>query len=162
VSRAHAAIGSFVFLFVGPGVVDVVVPWALTRWEVHDFPLALRVVGVVLIAAGAAVLLHGFWRFVVEGIGTPSPARPTQNLVVGGAYRYVRNPIYLANTSIIVGQGLLLGQLKLLVYGVGVLVLFTAFVRFYEEPTLRRKFGEEYEDYCRRVPGWWPRRPAQP
>jgi protein-S-isoprenylcysteine O-methyltransferase Ste14 len=159
VSRASAAVGSFVFLLVGPGIVDIAVPWALTRWEVHDFPLVLRIVGGLLIAAGLTVLLHGFWRFVVEGLGTPSPARPTQHLVVGGAYRYVRNPIYLANTSIIVGQGLLLGQLKLLVYGVGVLILFYAFVRFYEEPTLRRKFGAEYEEYCRTVPEWWPRRP---
>jgi protein-S-isoprenylcysteine O-methyltransferase Ste14 len=160
VSKARAALGSFVFLFVGPGVVDFVVPWALTRWEMHDSPLVLRIVGGVLIAAGVAVLLHGFWRFVVEGVGTPSPVRPTQHLVVGGAYRYVRNPIYLANTSIILGQALLLGRLKLLVYAVGVFIAFVAFVQFYEEPTLRRKFGEEYEDYCRRVPGWWPRRPA--
>jgi protein-S-isoprenylcysteine O-methyltransferase Ste14 len=160
VSRASAALGSFVFLFLGPGIVDVAVPWALTRWEAHDFPLGLRIVGGVLIAAGAAVLLHGFWRFVVEGVGTPSPARPTQHLVVGGAYRYVRNPIYLANTSIILGQALLLGRLNVLVYAVGVFIAFTAFVRLYEEPTLRRKFGEEYEDYCRRVPRWVPRRTA--
>jgi protein-S-isoprenylcysteine O-methyltransferase Ste14 len=160
VSRAHAVLGSFVFLFVGPGIVAGAVPWALTRWEMHDFPLALRIVGGVLIAAGVSVVLHGFWRFAVEGLGTPSPARPTQHLVVGGAYRYVRNPIYLAVTTVIVGEALLLGRLKLLVYAFGCLILFSAFVRFYEEPTLRRKFGEEYEDYCRRVPGWWPRRPA--
>jgi protein-S-isoprenylcysteine O-methyltransferase Ste14 len=149
-----------VFLFVGPGLVAGLVPWLLTRWEMHDFPLALRIVGGVLIAAGVSVVLHGFWRFVVEGLGTPSPAAPTQHLVVGGAYRYVRNPIYLAVTTVIVGEALLLGRLKLLVYAVGCLILFAAFVRFHEEPTLRRKFGEEYEDYCRRVPGWRPRRPA--
>jgi protein-S-isoprenylcysteine O-methyltransferase Ste14 len=160
VSRATAALGSFVFLFVGPGLVAGLVPWLFTRWEMHDFPLALRIVGGVLIAAGVSVVLHGFWRFAVEGLGTPSPAAPTQHLVVGGAYRYVRNPIYLAVTTVIVGEALLLGRLKLLVYAVGCLILFSAFVRFHEEPTLRRKFGEEYEDYCRRVPGWMPRKPA--
>ena len=147
------------FLFVGPGVVAGAVPWALTRWHMHDFPLALRIVGGLLIAAGISVVLHGFWRFVFEGLGTPSPARPTQHLVVGGAYRYVRNPIYLAVTTVIVGEALLLGRPKLFVYAVGCLIVFSAFVRFYEEPTLRRKFGEEYEDYRRRVPGWRPRRP---
>jgi protein-S-isoprenylcysteine O-methyltransferase Ste14 len=159
-NRASAALGSFVFLFVGPGLVAGLVPWLLTRWQMHDFPLALRIVGGVLIGAGVSVVLHGFWRFVVEGIGTPSPARPTQKLVVGGAYRYVRNPIYLANTTVIVGEALLLGQLKLLVYAVGCLIVFAAFVRFYEEPTLRRQFGDEYEQYRRRVRGWWPRRPG--
>ena len=159
-NRVHAAVGSFVFLFVGPGIVDVAVPWALTHWDMRDgWPLILQIAGGALIAAGAVVLLHGFWRFVVEGLGTPAPARPTQHLVVGGAYRYVRNPIYLANISIILGQAILLGRFELVVYGIGVLILFYAFVRFYEEPTLRRQFGAEYEEYCRTVPGWWPRRP---
>ena len=159
-NRASAAVGSFVFLFVGPGLVAGAVPWALTRWDMRDdFPLPLQMVGVVLIVAGVSVVLHGFWRFVVEGLGTPSPAVPAQRLIVGGAYRWVRNPIYLAVTTVIVGEALLLGQLKLLVYAVGVLILFSAFVRFHEEPTLRRKFGADYEEYCRTVPGWWPRRP---
>jgi len=159
VSRATAAVGSFVFLFLGPGLVAGLLPWAFTRWEMRDFPLALRIVGGAFIAAGASVVLHGFWRFVVEGLGTPSPAAPAQRLIVGGAYRWVRNPIYLAVTTMIVGEALLLGQLKLLVYAAGVLILFSAFVRLHEEPTLRRKFGPDYEEYCRTVPGWWPRRP---
>jgi protein-S-isoprenylcysteine O-methyltransferase Ste14 len=159
VSRASAAIASFAFLFLGPGIVAGVLPWAFTRWRMHDFPLGLRIVGVVLIAAGVSVVLHGFWRFVVEGLGTPSPAVPAQRLIVGGAYRYVRNPIYLAITTVIVGEALLLGRLRLFVYAVGCLILFAAFVRFHEEPTLRRKFGADYEEYCRTVSGWRPRRP---
>jgi protein-S-isoprenylcysteine O-methyltransferase Ste14 len=125
----------------------------------HDFPLVLRIVGGVLIAAGVAVVLHGFARFVLEGLGTPSPVAPTQKLVVGGAYRWVRNPIYLAVTTTIVGEALLLGRPWLLAYAAGLLGLFAAFVHFYEEPTLRRQFGVEYEQYCRTVPGWLPRRP---
>ena len=159
-SRARAALGSLVFLVVGPGVVAGLVPWFLTRWRMHDAPLALRVVGGVLIAAGAAVVLHGFSRFVVEGLGTPSPAAPARRLVVGGAYRYVRNPIYLAVTTVIAGEALLLGRLGLLAYAAGCLLLFAAFVRLYEEPTLRRQFGEDYERYRREVPGWLPRWPA--
>lgn len=104
------------------------------------------------------MLLHAFARFVVEGIGTPAPVAPTERLVVGGLYRYVRNPMYLAVTATIVGQALLLGEPILLAYAAALLVVFAAFVRWYEEPTLRRQFGAEYEAYRRAVPGWRPRR----
>jgi protein-S-isoprenylcysteine O-methyltransferase Ste14 len=103
------------------------------------------------------VLLHAFLRFVVEGVGTPAPVAPTQQLVVGGLYRYVRNPMYLAVAATIVGQALVLGQLVLLVYAAVFGVAVFAFVRWYEEPTLRRQFEDQYEEYRREVPGWWPR-----
>ena len=144
-----------------PGTVAGLIPWWLTNWEVQEpLPhwLPARIVGIVLIAAGVVVLLHAFARFVVEGIGTPAPIAPTQQLVVGGLYRYVRNPMYLAVGATIVGQGLALGQLVLLVYAAVFGVTVYTFVRSYEEPTLRRQFGERYEEYLRSVPGWWPRR----
>jgi len=118
----------------------------------------LRIVGGVLVAAGVLVLISAFAQFVVEGIGTPAPVAPTENLVVGGLYRYVRNPIYLALAATIVGQALLLGQLVLLPYAAAFLVVVASFVHWYEEPHLRRQFGAEYETYRRAVPGWWPRR----
>jgi protein-S-isoprenylcysteine O-methyltransferase Ste14 len=158
--RARAAAGSLVFLFVAPGVVAGLVPWLLTGWEVRD-PLRhwapLRVLGMILLAAGAVVLLNAFARFVVEGIGTPAPVAPTERLVVGGLYRFVRNPMYLAVASTIVGQALALGQLVLLPYAAAFLAVVAAFVHWYEEPTLLRVFGERYEEYRRAVPGWWPR-----
>jgi protein-S-isoprenylcysteine O-methyltransferase Ste14 len=160
-TRARAALGSLVFLLVAPGVVAALGPWLVTGWEVRT-PLqgweVLRVFGALLLAAGAGVLLYAFARFVLEGLGTPAPVAPTERLVVGGLYRYVRNPMYLAVAATIVGQALLLGQLVLLFYGAGFLALVAAFVRWYEEPTLSRRFGPEYDDYRRRVPGWWPRR----
>lgn len=139
------------------------IPWWLTDWRVGQ-PLPLwfpvRIVGIVLLVAGAVVLVQAFVRFVVEGIGTPAPVAPTQRLVVGGLYRYVRNPMYLAVASVIVGQGLALGRLVLLLYAVAFAGVVAAFVRWYEEPTLRRQFGEQYEEYRRSVPGWRPlRRP---
>ena len=136
------------------------VPWWLTGWRVEE-PLPhwwpLRVLGAVVLALGVGVLLHAFARFVVEGVGTPAPVAPTERLVVGGLYHYVRNPMYLAVAATIVGQALVLGQPILLAYAAGFLVVVAAFVRWYEEPTLRRRFGEEYEAYRRAVPGWWPR-----
>jgi protein-S-isoprenylcysteine O-methyltransferase Ste14 len=160
VGKAPAAVGSAAFFVLAPGVVAGFIPWWLTGWEVRE-PLPqwapLRVLGVVLLASGATVLLHAFARFVVEGVGTPAPVAPTQHLVVGGLYRYVRNPMYVAVLAAIVGQALVFGRLVLLLYAAVLGVAFAAFVHWYEEPTLRRQFGAQYEAYRCAVPGWRPR-----
>jgi protein-S-isoprenylcysteine O-methyltransferase Ste14 len=111
----------------------------------------------VLIAVGSAIVLEAFGRFALEGIGTPAPVFPTKHLVVKGSYRYVRNPMYVAVTSMILGQALLLGNLHLLEYAVIPWLVAHLFVLIYEEPTLRRSFGAEYETYCAHVPRWIPR-----
>lgn len=155
----RAALGSALFLVAAPGVVAGLVPWLLTGCDAHDWWLPARIAGVALIVAGAAALIHAFARFVLDGLGTPAPVAPTETLVVGGLYRYVRNPMYLAVAAIIVGQALLLGQPLLLPYAAGFLAVVYAFVRLYEEPVLSRRFGEQFESYRRSVPGWIPRRP---
>jgi len=158
----YAALGSTLFFLLAPGVVAGVIPWWLTRWVVLPAPLALRLLGVVLLAAGVPVLVSAFVRFARDGLGTPAPVAPTERLVVSGAYRYVRNPMYLGVLSAIVGQALLLGQTQLFRYAGLIALAFVLFVHFYEEPALRQQFGAEYEAYCRAVPGWWPRlRPWQ-
>jgi protein-S-isoprenylcysteine O-methyltransferase Ste14 len=156
--RSAAAVGAAAFFALAPGVVAGLVPWWLTRWEVRPYWLPLRVAGAVFVALGALVLLHAFIRFVVEGVGTPAPIAPTQRLVVGGLYQYVRNPMYLAVVTVILGQWLLLGQPVLLWYGLAVGVTMAAFARWYEEPALREQFGAEYEAYRSAVPAWLPRR----
>jgi len=159
VRKGTAAIGSLFFLVLAPGTTAVLIPWMLTSWRERVPPPhpATRVGGLVLIAVGAAALLSTFGRFVLEGRGTPAPVGPTQKLVVGGLYRYVRNPMYLAVAAIIIGQALLLGRPVLLPYAVAFLATTAAFARWYEEPTLRERYGPEYEAYRRGVPGWWPR-----
>jgi protein-S-isoprenylcysteine O-methyltransferase Ste14 len=158
--RTTAAVGSAVFFLLAPGVVVGLIPWLLTRWEARE-PLPywapVRVLGGLLLIAGLVALVHAFVRFVVEGFGTPAPVAAPERLVVGGAYRYVRNPMYVAVLAAIVGQALLLGQLVLLLYAAVAWVIVAAFVRFYEEPTLARRFGADYEAYRRAVPAWWPR-----
>jgi protein-S-isoprenylcysteine O-methyltransferase Ste14 len=153
-------VGSVVFLVLVPGVVAGVVPWWLTDWQVHERYawLPLQLSGLTFLVGGVFVLLHAFVRFVVEGLGTPAPVAPTERLVVGGFYRYVRNPMYLAVAAIILGQALMFGQPVLLPYAAAFAVAVVAFVRQYEEPALRRQFGEQYETYRRAVPAWWPRR----
>jgi protein-S-isoprenylcysteine O-methyltransferase Ste14 len=114
-------------------------------------------VGLSFTVAGALLLLSAFVRFVVEGLGTPAPIAPTQRLVIGGLYRWVRNPMYLAVELCVVGQGILLGRPVLLVYAMIAGLTMWSFVKLYEEPTLARRYGAEYEQYRREVPGWWPR-----
>ena len=156
--RTRAALGSIVFFAIAPVSVAGVVPWLLTRWHAHELWLPLRLLGGGLVAAGAAVLLLAFARFVLEGLGTPAPVAPPERLVVGGAYRYVRNPMYVALEAVVIGQSLLLGRAVLVVYAAMLFVVFAVFVRFYEERTLQRTFGAEYEAYRRAVPAWLPRR----
>lgn len=157
--RAKAAVGTTVFLVLAPGVVAGLIPWWLTGWEVgHEFWLPMRLGGAVAVGTAVGVLLHAFIRFVVEGIGTPAPVAPTERLVVGGLYRYVRNPMYLAVLAAVVGQALILGRLELLGYAAVLAAAFAAFVHWYEEPTLQRQFGEEYDAYRQAVPAWLPRR----
>jgi protein-S-isoprenylcysteine O-methyltransferase Ste14 len=149
-----------VFLVVAPGVVAGLIPWGLTGWDAREPPpsLPLRLAGLVLLAAGVVVLVQAFARFVLEGLGTPAPVAPTEQLVIGGPYRYVRNPMYLAVAATILGQVLVLGQPILLLYAVAFGAAVAAFVHWYEEPTLRRQFAEQYDAYQRAVPAWWPRR----
>jgi hypothetical protein len=93
---ARAAAGSFLFLALAPGVVAGLGPWLLTGWRVEGAALPIRIAGLILLVVGVGALLHAFARFLVEGLGTPAPVAPTERLVVGGLYRYVRNPMYLA------------------------------------------------------------------
>src|SRR5918995_1493877 len=165
--RSTAAVGSAVFFLLAPGVVGGLMPWLLTGgWQVRE-PLPYwapaRVLGGVVLVAGLIALVGAFVRFVVEGLGTPAPIAAPDRLIVGGVYRYVRNPMYVAVLAAIVGQALLLGRLGLLLYAGVVWAAVAAFVRFYEEPTLTSRFGADYEAYRRAVPAWWPRlRPWDP
>src|ERR687898_821493 len=159
--RPTAALGSAVFFLLAPGVVVGLIPrWLREGWQLREplpYWMPMRVLGGVLLAAGVIALVGAFVRFVVEGLGTPAPVAAPDRLIVGGVYRYVRNPMYMAVLAAIVGQSLLLGRLGLLLYAGVVWAAVAAFVRFYEEPTLTSRFGADYEAYRRAVPAWWPR-----
>ena len=154
-----AAFGTAIFLILVPGTAAGLVPWLLTGWRLRDPPPhpLIRFAGLGLVVVGSIVLVEAFVRFVTEGRGTPAPIAPTDRLVIGGLYRYVRNPMYLAVAATIVGQALLLGRLELLAYAALFLGTTAAFVYWYEEPTLLLRYGSQYETYRRAVPRWWPR-----
>lgn len=156
-SARRAALGSGIFFLVAPCVVAGVGPWLVTSWVAEPMPTALRVAGAALIVVNVPLLVHAFFRFATEGRGTPAPVAPTSSLVVGGVYRWVRNPMYVAVGSVIAGQALLLGSPALAVYLALYCVAVATFVHGYEEPVLRATFGAEYEAYCQAVPAWWPR-----
>src|SRR4051794_15464221 len=151
-----AALGSAAFFVVAPCVVAGLVPWLITDWDAGHTWLPLQVAGAALVLAGVAALVYSFARFVTEGRGTPAPVAPTEQLVVGGLYRYVRNPMYVALLAAILGQALLFACWGLLAYAAGVFAAVYSFVRLYEEPELARTYGEEYAEYRRAVPGWLP------
>lgn len=149
---------TLIFTVIVPGFWTVLMPyWMLplgTRPEVRGAGVA----GWFLIAAGITLYFAcAFWGFAVRGKGTPLPLDPPKNLVVEGPYRIVRNPMYWGVGSIVLGEATIFHSVSLAelaaVFAVGVI----AFVLLFEEPELRRKFGSEYEEYCRRVPRWLPR-----
>ncbi|TCC59532.1 isoprenylcysteine carboxylmethyltransferase family protein [Kribbella pittospori] len=147
-----AALGSTAFFFAAPCVVGGLIPWAVSGWAAPRFwP------GYVVVAAGAFVVLRAFVRFVREGRGTPAPVAPTEELVVGGDYRFVRNPMYVGVVTAIFGQALLFLDLGVLTYGVLAWAVMASFVRWYEEPVLLQRYGAQYDAYRRSVPAWVPR-----
>lgn len=158
--KAGAVIGSVVFFVIAPGTVAGWVPYALSDWKVAP-PLldvqAIRIIGIVIAAAGLAGLIECSVRFTVKGHGTPAPVAPPDLVVVTGLYRHVRNPMYVAVVSIVVGQGLFFGSVAVLEYAIAVWLVFHLAVLVYEEPTLRKQFGPSYEWYRSNVPRWWPR-----
>jgi protein-S-isoprenylcysteine O-methyltransferase Ste14 len=159
-SRAAAILGTVVFFFVAPGTVAGFVPWWIGKWSVHSpFPgfTAIRVIGFALIAVAFVILLEAFLRFALKGIGTPAPVFPTKHLVVTGSYRFVRNPMYVAVVSLILGQAFIFGDIRVFEYGLFVWLAMYLFVLSYEEPTLRRTFPADYALFTANVPRWIPR-----
>jgi protein-S-isoprenylcysteine O-methyltransferase Ste14 len=142
-----AALGSAAFFVVAPGTVVGLIPWLITRWEITGSTPVSRVVqilGVLLIVIGLVPVVHAFTQFAKAG-GTPMPIAPTERLVVTGLI------------VVILGQALLFGSVWLLLYAALAWIITASFVRLYEEPTLLRQYGSQYEEYRRNVHAWLPR-----
>jgi protein-S-isoprenylcysteine O-methyltransferase Ste14 len=151
---------SILFTFLLPGTVTVLIPyWIISSKGAGIFPnhQTLRYFGFPLIVVGAAGLLWCIWGFFSEGRGTLAPVDPPRHLVVRGLYRYVRNPMYVSVMTILIGEAIFFMSTNVLIEAVVFLTLAHLFVVFYEEPILRRKFGESYEKYSQTVGRWVPR-----
>lgn len=150
-----------IFTVVVPGTVAIYVPQTLRDRVAADHVSSSVFSGVslVLFLCGATIYLWCAWDFAVKGLGTPAPIDAPRVLVVKGLYRFTRNPMYVGVAAMIAGQAGYYRSASIGIYLLIVLLAFHTFVRLYEEPTLRRLFGEQYEGYCRTVPRWLPRLP---
>jgi protein-S-isoprenylcysteine O-methyltransferase Ste14 len=149
---------TLIFTVIAPGFWTVVLPyWLLPRGTRPDVR-GSGAVGWLLVAAGIALYFAcAFWGFAVRGKGTPLPLDPPKKLVADGPYAIVRNPMYWSVLSVMLGEAAVFHSAVVAEWAAGFFVAVNLFVLLYEEPALRRKFGVEYEEYCRRVPRWIPR-----
>ena len=151
-------IRTLIFTIIVPGFWTVAMPYWMLPRGVRLELRAASLLGLPLIAAGVALYVAtAFWGFALRGKGTPAPIDPPRTLVTEGPYRVVRNPMYWAVACVMMGEALAFGSPALAELAVAFFAGTILFVVLYEEPTLRRKFGAEYEAYCRRVPRWIPR-----
>lgn len=148
---------SLLYLIIEAGLFAVYVPLALLRTGPGIETGLISLLAIPLWIIGSLMILRCFWDFTFRGRGTPLPADPPKELVVTGFYRYVRNPIYVGAFLIFFAHFLWFGYWSLLMYTVLAFIGVHFFIIFYEEPTLKRKFGAAYEEYCQRVPRWIPR-----
>jgi protein-S-isoprenylcysteine O-methyltransferase Ste14 len=153
---------SALFTVLLPGTVLLWVPLWLSALAGERLDLGVaRWVGVPLVVIGAASLLWCIWDFARRGKGTLAPVDPPRFVVRSGLYRVVRNPMYLSVLTVLVGEAVLFGSLRLVAWAVIVASTVHLFVVAYEEPSLRRQFGVPYEEYCGAVTRWFPRRPRR-
>ncbi|HSY91683.1 MAG TPA: isoprenylcysteine carboxylmethyltransferase family protein [Candidatus Binatus sp.] len=148
---------TLLFTILVPGTVLGLVP----RWLLGGFSRPesgpLTWLGILIILIGGAVYLRCAWEFAVRGLGTPAPIAPTKFLVTTALHGYVRNPMYIGVFGVLLGEVVTFRSMVLLLYAAFICVAVQLFVIFYEEPTLRRRFGESYEEYLRSVPRWIPK-----
>jgi protein-S-isoprenylcysteine O-methyltransferase Ste14 len=142
-----------------PGFFAGYVPWRFfglgrTWFNVHN---AVQLLGLLCVSLGVVLLAGCIVEFARSGRGTLSPVDPPRRLVVRGLYRYVRNPMYLSVTAIVLGEALLTRSTALVVYWAVWFLCANLFVMGYEEPTLRRQFGASYDDYTKQVGRWVPK-----
>ncbi len=157
-SSAWLALRSLLWTILLPGVFAGYVPWrffGLGRTQ-FDLTSPTQLLGLVCIGMGVALLAACIFEFARSGRGTLSPVDAPRHLVVRGLYRYVRNPMYLSVTMIILGEAFMVHSVALAGYWAVWFVCANLFVIVYEEPTLRRTFGDEYEAYFQRVSRWLP------
>ncbi len=154
---------TFLFTIFVPGMMVAGFPALVLRLE--DPPSSpvfsgQGLLGVLLIALGGAVYFSTAFDFARQGQGTPFPLDPPRLVVRGGLYKWVRNPMYLGVLTVITGEAILFRSWHLVWYLLSVAAGFAVFVRFYEEPSLLRRFGAGYKAYCQSVPRWIPRKPG--
>lgn len=140
-------------------VVFVFIPTILVKAnEMLNVPtinhLTARYIGCLLFMIGLALFIYCFMLFRLSGKGTPVPTRPPQKLVANGLFAYSRNPIYISHFLILTGIGLFLGILTIIGYTIIYIICIDFYIKRFEEPELKRRFGDQYINYCKKTPRW--------
>ena len=148
---------TILFTILVPGSVLVFIPQRLLGGFPRPAAGPLTWLGGLIILLGASIYFRCAWEFAVRGLGTPAPIAPTKFLVTTALHRYVRNPMYIGVFLVLPGEAALFRAPLLLAYAAFFCVPVELFVVYYEEPTLRRQFGESYEQYRSSVPRWIPK-----
>jgi protein-S-isoprenylcysteine O-methyltransferase Ste14 len=150
---------TLLFTIVAPGAVTILVPFLLlpaNPWPPLSSAGLIQLFGLIPMTIGATIYFRCAWDFTFTGKGTPAPIDPPKELVAKGLYQYVRNPMYVGVLLILLGEAWFFGSSSLLGYAAIVFVCFHLFVLLYEEPALKRRFGESYRRYCGTTPRWIP------
>ncbi|HLG35341.1 MAG TPA: isoprenylcysteine carboxylmethyltransferase family protein [Bacteroidia bacterium] len=146
------------FTILQPGLVAGLIPyWILRDKQDEFFVTPLKVsqrIAIILFATGFFIMLNCIYRFATEGRGTLSPADPTKNLMVKGLYKYSRNPMYIGVMLMLIAEAIFFLSTGLWIYLIIVFIGFNLFILLHEEPRLRKDFGQEYLEYCKKVRRW--------
>ncbi len=147
-------IRNFIFTVLQPGMVAGFIPWLILRGRTHLFSSPFKwhhFAGIILCFIGFYILISCIVSFALKGKGTLSPADPTKKLVTTGLYKYSRNPMYTGVMLILIGEALFFVSLKLFFYSAFIFIAFYFFITRFEEPRLKKDFGKEYDDYCKKT-----------
>ena len=158
--RILNAIFSIAIMLIGLGLIVYLIPFLIIDGDFHLFPLerdVFRVIGLAPIILGIITMVGLIWGWILSGTGSPLPLDLPKELIVRGSYRFVRNPMYVGYFLIVFGEIFLFKSYLLFLYLLAIFLQFHLFVVFVEEPMLKLKFGESYEQYCKSVPRWIPR-----
>ena len=148
---------NLIFTILQPGLVVGLIPYLLIQrtsnleWNFNELN---HLLGGIIFLIGFAILLLCVFRFATEGKGTISPADRTKELVIKGLYRFSRNPMYVGIILILIGQTIFVKSIYLLIYTILVFISFHIFIKYIEEPRLKRDFKDDYELYIRKVRRW--------
>ena len=163
-SRTFRWIGAAVFTVLVPGTVTVFLPYYFLDQSVMGIGNwgPIQIAAAAILVVGAGIYFRCLWDFVIAGRGLPGPVDHPKTLVVRGLYQYVRNPMYVGVLLVLIGEVLLFRSITLLWYALIWLGVVHLNILLYEEPYLKRRFGESFDEYRKKVRRWIPRRPYQP
>jgi protein-S-isoprenylcysteine O-methyltransferase Ste14 len=157
-TRWSLALKNFIFIVLQPGIVAGLLPFLIAKNNFKsvftNFLSLHHYVGLLTSLAGLFIMLHCVVSFVIDGLGTLSPAVPTKRLVISGLYKFSRNPMYVGVMLILFGEVAFTVSVYLLFYSIGIFVLFNLFIVYREEPRLKKDFEQDYETYCKTVRRW--------